>query len=94
MNLLEQIISHTQALPEPLLVEIFDFICFLELRYSYDRRLIQDSFEELNLKKERGQAMAEILSEGVKQGLFQNFIEDPATWQREIRRERTLPGRE
>ena len=29
MNILEQIISHTQALPEPLLVEIFDFICFL-----------------------------------------------------------------
>ncbi len=41
---------------------------------------------------ERGQRMKAILEEGATRGLFKN-IPDPATWQREIRRDRPLPGR-
>jgi hypothetical protein len=42
---------------------------------------------------ERGKRMAEILEQGAKLGLFKD-IQDPAAWQREIRRDRPLPGRE
>ncbi|BAP55468.1 hypothetical protein THII_1171 [Thioploca ingrica] len=67
---------------------------FLKLRHPYDIHPINDSVKEISLKAERGKAMFNILNEGVAQGLFQHFIEDPSTWQRKIRKDRTLPGRE
>ncbi len=94
MNTLEKIISHTQTLPEPLLEEILDFICFLKLHHPDDIHPINDSVKEISLKTERGKAMASILNEAVALGLFQHFTEDPSAWQRELRKDRTLPGRE
>jgi len=41
----------------------------------------------------RGQAMAEALEKLAKTGTFL-AIADPVVWQREIRQERVLPGRE
>lgn len=35
MNHLNEITTHSQRLPENLLKEVLDFICFLEERYSF-----------------------------------------------------------
>lgn len=42
---------------------------------------------------ERGARMAEALAELARIGAFSE-IEDPAAWEREIRRDRPLPGRD
>lgn len=47
--------------------------------------------EELS-DAERGRRMAEALRQLAKGGAF-SYIEDPVEWQREIRRDRPLPGR-
>ncbi len=43
--------------------------------------------------KERGRKMADALSKLADAGAFDE-IDDPGTWQREVRRERSLPGRD
>ena len=44
-------------------------------------------------KAERGRAMREALEELARLGTFRD-IKDPVAWQREIREDRPLPGRE
>ena len=46
--------------------------------------------EEKTDTKERGQQMADALSKLAEHGAFSE-IEDPSAWQREIRRDRSLP---
>jgi hypothetical protein len=48
--------------------------------------------EEQPDASERGALMAEVLAELARIGAFSE-IEDPAAWEREIRRDRPLPGR-
>lgn len=49
--------------------------------------------EEETEREKRGQKMADALSELAESGAFSG-VEDPAAWQREIRRDRPLPGRD
>lgn len=49
--------------------------------------------EEEAPRDERGQQMAEALSKLAKYGAFKE-IDDPREWQREIRQDRPLPGRD
>jgi hypothetical protein len=51
--------------------------------------VIEDKVE----KKQRGQQMADALSKLAEAGAFSG-IEDPSAWQRDIRRDRPLPGRD
>lgn len=49
--------------------------------------------EEEAAREERGQQMADALSKLAESGAF-SAIDDPNEWQREIRQDRPLPGRE
>ena len=49
--------------------------------------------EDESEKKERGREMADALSKLAESGAFEE-IEDPSTWQREIREDRSLPDRD
>ncbi len=49
--------------------------------------------EEESEEEKRGQQMADALSKLAESGAFSG-IEDPSAWQREIRRDRPLPGRD
>ena len=49
--------------------------------------------EDESERKERGQKMANALSKLAESGAFEE-IEDPSGWQREIREERSRPGRD
>jgi hypothetical protein len=51
--------------------------------------VIEDKAE----KEQRGQQMADALSKLAESGAF-NKIEKPSAWQREIRQDRPLPGRD
>jgi len=56
--------------------------------------VLEDNAEEDNAEKEkRGQQMADALSKLAESGAFSG-IEDPSAWQRDIRRDRPLPGRD
>jgi hypothetical protein len=44
-------------------------------------------------REKRGQKMADALSKLAESGAFSE-VEDPSAWQREIRRDRPLPGRD
>ena len=52
--------------------------------------LLDDASKESD--SERGRNMAEALEGLASRGAFAS-IEDPASWQREVRRDRDLPGR-
>jgi hypothetical protein len=49
--------------------------------------------EEETPREERGEQMAETLSKLAESGAF-SAIDDPSEWQRKIRQDRPLPGRE
>lgn len=49
--------------------------------------------EEETEREKRGQKMADALSKLAESGAF-GEVEDPPAWQREIRRDRPLPGRD
>ena len=51
-----------------------------------------ENYSEMS-KEERGRGMAEALRELTKLNTFRD-IADPVAWQREIREDRSLPGRE
>ena len=44
-------------------------------------------------KEPNGTRLALLMQEAVSKNLF-SFIEDPAAWQRKIRKDRPLPGRD
>jgi len=48
--------------------------------------------DEENERKEQGPRMADALAKLAESGVFRE-LEDPSEWQREIRKERPLPGR-
>ncbi len=49
--------------------------------------------EPLSEEQARGQAMAALLEKLADRGTFSDLI-DPVRWQRELRQDRVLPGRE
>jgi hypothetical protein len=49
--------------------------------------------EEETEREKRGHKMADALSKLAESGAFSG-VEDPSAWQREIRRDRPLPGRD
>ena len=49
--------------------------------------------EEETEKEKRGQQMADALSKLAESGAF-SAVKDPSAWQREVRQDRPLPGRD
>lgn len=87
MNTLEVIAEHAAHFPESLKVELLHYTLFLEQKINnpiYTSQLIEP---------ERRQLLQDKLEAAVQVNPFWD-IADPRAWQREIRQDRPLPGRE
>ena len=85
MTLLEQIEKEVRVLPPEKQAEVLDFITFLQQRIQATRSETAEAERRKRLKK-AFQTLAEMRT-------FSE-ITDPVEWQRQIRKDRPLPGRE
>ena len=88
MSIQESINQHVTTLPERQQAEILDFVLFLKYRCQPNGNLTNQLTEE-----QRRQKIGECLTQLAQRNPFSD-IEDPVAWQREIRKDRPLPGRE
>jgi len=79
-RLSEQMLSEFEELPDNMQREVIDFVHFLKSKRQKQ-------------KPYNGQELLALLKEGRQHNLFTE-INDPAAWQKEIRADRPLPGRE
>jgi hypothetical protein len=84
MTLAEQIQKYVNQLPPEKQSEVLDFIAFLNMRSSVSTATASDT--------ERGKRIKASFQKLAKMKTFSE-IADPEKWQREIRRDRSLPGR-
>ncbi len=82
----QQIIDDATTLPSELQKETLDFVRFLKSKLPVNT--VKSREGEPN-----GTKLAQLMEEASTKNLFSN-IKDPAAWQREIRKDRPLPGRE
>jgi hypothetical protein len=86
MNIVvQQIVTEVENLPLPLQEEALDFVRFL------NTKLVK---EETKPHEPNGRKVVEVLREIAASGSVFQEIEDPVAWQREIRQDRPLVGRE
>lgn len=85
MTLLEQIEKQLSVLPPEKQIEALDFITFLQQQAQ--------SARSVSAEKERGKRIKAALQTLAELGTFAD-ITDPVEWQRQIRKDRPLPGRE
>lgn len=85
MTLLEQIEKQLSVLSPEKQIEALDFIMFLQQRAQ--------SVRTATAEKERGKRIKAALQTLAELGTFAD-ITDPVEWQRQIRKDRPLPGRE
>jgi hypothetical protein len=85
MTLVEQIQKQLGELPPEKQSEVLDFVTFLRGRVQSARSASAEAEHRLRLKK-AFETLAEL-------GTFAG-IADPLEWQRQIRKDRPLPGRE
>ncbi len=83
----EQIIEEVTSLPPEMQEEALDFVRFLKLKHR--KAAAQPPEQEPN-----GTKLARLMEEIAARGTAFKDIKDPAAWQREIRKDRPLPGRE
>jgi hypothetical protein len=85
MTLLEQIKEQVSALPPEKQAEVLDFIAFLQQRLQ--------NANAATPQQKRRQRLKEAFATLAASGAFAE-IEDPVQWQREIRKDRPLHGRD
>jgi hypothetical protein len=85
MTLSEQIQKQLGALPPEKQSEVLDFVTFLQERTHSESSISEDS-----KRRERLKTAFETLA---ALGTFAD-ISDPVDWQRQMRKDRPLPGRE
>lgn len=83
MTLFEQIQNQVQQLPPEKQAEVLDFVTFLQQRTSI---LSSNAGQRKEKLRNALATLAEL-------GTFAD-IGDPVEWQRQLRKDRTLPGRE
>jgi hypothetical protein len=93
MSTLDEIVAHAQRLPEDLRVETLRFIEFLETKSMKQNAGVGTQVTADEDKTERGRRVAAILKDLADLGAFSN-VKDPVRWQRRIREDRPLPGRD
>ncbi len=87
MNTITQkILQDLELLPEAMQSETLDFVQFLKMKLEQNKTTVTIE------TKSNGQEVADILEEASKRNLFTE-IEDPAAWQREIRKEQAKDER-
>lgn len=84
MTLLEQIEQQVKRLPPEMQSEVLDFITFLQQRAQ--------SAHSASASEERRKRIKKTFETLAKLGTFAD-ITDPVEWQREVRKDRPLPGR-
>lgn len=82
----QKIIENLGTLPPDMQEETLNFVQFLKEKLLNSKQ--KQKKNELNTAK-----LAQLMEEASKKNLFAD-IKNPAEWQREIRKERSLPGRE
>ncbi|MCX7046675.1 MAG: hypothetical protein NTX50_14465 [Candidatus Sumerlaeota bacterium] len=87
MTLTESINEHLSTLPAKKQSEVFDFVLFLEGKQEEAKDNIGEDIEA-----RRRQVTAAL--DTLRQSTAFAHVADPVAWQREIRRDRPLPGRE
>ena len=87
MNLTESISEHVANLPPERQAEVLDFVLFLEQTQERTETAAPGDTEE------RRRRVAAALDALRQSGVFAG-VSDPVAWQREIRQDRPLPGRE
>ena len=85
MNTITQkILEKSTMLPTALQQEVLDFVSFLQ----YKQKTCKQDNEQPNGKK-----IVNLMEQIAKRGTAFKSIQDPVAWQREIRKDRPLPGR-
>ncbi len=85
MNAITQkILEKSTMLPTALQQEVLDFVSFLQ----YKQKTYKQDNEQPNGKK-----IVNLMEQIAKRGTVFKSIQDPVAWQREIRKDRPLPGR-
>ena len=83
----QQIIEDVESLPEQFQAETLDFVQFLKQKISKKENISQvDATNEIKI--------SQLMSKIAERGDAFCDVEDPVAWQRKIRQDRTLPGRE
>ncbi len=83
----QQILENVETLPEKMQEETLDFVQFLHSK-------LKNNVEDLPKTEPNGVALARLMTEIAERGTAFKAKKDPAAWQREIRKDRPLPGRE
>jgi len=83
----QQILENVETLPEDMQKEALDFVQFLHNK-------LKRNVENPPKTAANGTALARLMAEIAERGTAFKEIKDPAAWQREIREDRPLPGRE
>ena len=86
-TLKEQIIENLDSLPERMQAETLDFVEFLKAKAERGKLAVDISPEP------NGVAISKILKKMAARRALSE-IKDPCAWQRNIRQDRSLPGRE
>jgi len=82
-----QIIEELETLPPQMQEEALDFVRFLQAKLA-------KAAPNPQVKEPNGKKVAEIMAEIAARGTAFQDIKDPVAWQREIRKDRSLPGRD
>ncbi len=80
----KKILEKSTMLPTALQQEVLDFVSFLQ----YKQKTYKQDNEQPNGKK-----IVNLMEQIAKRGTVFKSIQDPVAWQREIRKDRPLPGR-
>ncbi|MCF6237152.1 MAG: DUF2281 domain-containing protein [Gammaproteobacteria bacterium] len=80
--------KESENLPTRLQEEVLDFVHFLQQKQARKIEKQQDN-EEPN-----GAKLARLMERVAKRGTAFSSIKDPVAWQRNVRKDRPLPGRE
>ena len=86
-TLTEQILHDLELLPEAMQSETLDFVQFLKMKLEQNKTTLT-----IETKSNGQEEVADILEEASKRNLFTG-IEDPAAWQREVRKEQAKDER-
>lgn len=86
-SLSQQILEDVESLPEQFQREALDFVQFLKNKIT-TKKGSQETIVP------NGTEMAKLMEAIAQRGGAFKDIDDPAAWQREIRKDRPLPGRE
>lgn len=85
-TIIRQILEDLETLPPQMQEEALDFVHSLQ-------SMLTKAEPKPQVEEPNGTKLARLMAEASKKNLF-THIDDPAAWQREIRKDRPLPGRE